>query len=165
MQTRHLFSLLLLVQCLSAKAAALNLRGVQLFADGENQLYAKQQYVTQVASKQLGKPYRYGGESPYQGFDCSGLVHYVFHSTIRKNLPRTSAALSKVGRHIKRTNLQAGDLVFFNTSGKPYSHVGIYLGDQRFIHAPRTGKHVTIANLNQHYWLKRYQGAKRILKP
>ncbi len=165
MWIRQLVYWLLLFFCLKAGAAWFNLRGVPLFADGEDQLNTKQQYVTQLASQQLGRPYRLGGQHPYQGFDCSGLVHYVFKSSTHRSLPRTSAGLSKVGQSIQRTDLQAGDLVFFNTTGKPNSHVGIYLGNQRFIHAPRNGKHVTIASLKKGYWTKRYQGAKRILQP
>lgn len=165
MWIRNIVYWLLLFFCLKAGAAWVNLRGVPLFAEGEDQLLAKQQYVTQLAAQQLGRPYRLGGQHPYQGFDCSGLVNYVYKSSLDKTLPRTSAGLSQVGLAVKRQQLQAGDLVFFNTTGKPYSHVGIYLGDQRFIHAPRNGKHVTIAKLSQRYWSKRYQGAKRLLTP
>jgi len=165
MWIRQLVYWLLLFFCLKASAAWFNLRGVPLFAEDEDKLIAKQQYVMQLASQQLGRPYRPGGQHPYQGFDCSGLVRYVFKSSIRTPLPRTSAGLSKVGQSIQRIDLQAGDLLFFNTTGKPNSHVGIYLGEQRFIHAPRNGKHVTIATLNKNYWSKRYQGAKRILAP
>jgi len=165
MWIRHIVYWLLLFFCLKAGAAWVNLRGVQLFAEGEDQRYAQQQYVTQLAAQQLGRPYRFGGQHPYEGFDCSGLVNYVYKSTLRKNLPRTSAGLSKVGQDIQRDQLEAGDLVFFNTTGKPFSHVGIYLGDQRFIHAPRNGKHVTIAKLNKRYWSKRFEGAKRLITP
>jgi cell wall-associated NlpC family hydrolase len=109
-----------------------------------------------------GIKYKYGGSSPETGFDCSGLVNYVFRESANVNLPRTSRAISKVGKNISRDALAPGDLVFFNTLRSPFSHVGIYVGDNNFIHAPRSGKTVRIENMDLRYWKTRFNGAKRL---
>lgn len=108
-----------------------------------------------------GVPYRYGGATPDTGFDCSGFVHYVYQASGRA-VPRTTHELSQFGREIAKEALQPGDLVFFDTLRRPFSHIGIYLGDQRFIHAPSHGGHVEIVRLSDRYWLTRYNGARRI---
>ncbi|MBV6474853.1 MAG: hypothetical protein MOGDAGHF_00349 [Rhodocyclaceae bacterium] len=110
----------------------------------------------------VGVHYRRGGESPETGFDCSGLVRHVFRESLGLILPRTSRDISKVGETIHRDELQPGDLVFFNTLRRGFSHVGIYLGDHRFVHAPATGGEVRVEDMRQHYWSKRYNGARRI---
>ncbi|MCW5604085.1 MAG: C40 family peptidase [Burkholderiales bacterium] len=110
----------------------------------------------------LGVRYRYGGSSPATGFDCSGLVQYVFGEVTGLALPRTSHDISRFGNRVTRDELQPGDLVFFNTLRRPFSHVGIYLGEQRFIHAPRSGGHVEIVDMANRYWQQRYNGARRI---
>src|SRR3989442_2580066 len=84
-----------------------------------------------------GVPYRRGGESPETGFDCSGLVAHVYREAFGIQLPHNARAQSRMGRRVSLDQLEAGDLVFYNTERRPYSHVGIYLGDDRFIHAPR----------------------------
>ncbi len=109
----------------------------------------------------IGVPYRYGGSSPETGFDCSGLVHYVYSRGAGMVLPRTTEALSEIGAPITVEELATGDLVFFDTLRKPYSHVGIYLGDQRFIHAPATGGYVELVDLRTRYWQNRFSGARR----
>jgi cell wall-associated NlpC family hydrolase len=109
----------------------------------------------------IGVPYRYGGASPETGFDCSGLVHYVYSRGVGIALPRTTEALSEIGAPIAADELATGDLVFFDTLRKPYSHVGIYLGDQRFIHAPATGGQVELVDLRARYWQTRFSGARR----
>lgn len=111
----------------------------------------------------IGAPYRYGGASPKTGFDCSGLVQYVFGSALGLSLPRRSQDMSRVGATVERTALSPGDLVFFDTLREPYSHVGIYLGEGRFIHAPSSGGRVEIVNLRQRYWTRRYNGARRVV--
>lgn len=108
-----------------------------------------------------GIQYRYGGNSPATGFDCSGFVRYVF-SEIGTVLPRNASEISHLGRRVDREELQPGDLVFFNTLRRPFSHVGIYLGDHRFIHAPSRGGKVEIVNMSHHYWERRYNGARRL---
>ena len=109
----------------------------------------------------LGTRYKYGGESP-SGFDCSGLVWFVAKETLGIKLPRTSADQAKLGVQVKRAELQRGDLVFFNTVGRRYSHVGIYLGGGEFVHAPSRGGKVRVEKLSARYWNSRYNGARRI---
>lgn len=110
----------------------------------------------------VGVPYRFGGHSPDTGFDCSGLVHYLFSEVLGLALPRRTQDMSRVGDSVGRHELYPGDLVFFDTLREPYSHVGIYLGDQRFIHAPSSGGRVEIVTMTNRYWLRRYNGARRI---
>ena len=110
----------------------------------------------------IGVAYRFGGSNPESGLDCSGFIQYVFKKSLRVTLPRTAAGMAQVGREIDRDELKAGDLVFFNTRGFRYSHVGIYLGNNKFIHAPRTGKNIEVANMSQSYWTGRYNGARRV---
>ena len=110
----------------------------------------------------LGVNYKYGGGSADSGFDCSGLVSHVFQQVIGLTLPRNSQAMSKVGKKIDKTDLQPGDLVFFNTRRRPFSHVGIYIGEERFVHAPRRGRDVEVSNLHSRYWNTRYNGARRV---
>lgn len=118
--------------------------------------------VIPYAKSLIGTPYHYGGESPRTGFDCSGFVKHVYYHTRGVQLPRSAKAMSGVGTRLKATQLQPGDLVFFNTLGKPYSHVGIYLGNAQFIHSPSTGKKVEIVDMSMRYWQERYNGARRV---
>lgn len=110
----------------------------------------------------LGVKYRFGGNAPSSGFDCSGLVNYVAQKSLGLKLPRRSAEIARLGESIKSTELQKGDLVFFNTSGKRFSHVGIYLGDNKFVHAPSSGSVVRVEDMTIKYWKKRYNGARRL---
>ena len=114
------------------------------------------------ALSHVGVPYRFGGSSPEMGFDCSGLVQYVYSRGAGVALPRNTQSLSEVGAHVPVDALAPGDLVFFDTLRKPYSHVGIYLGDYRFIHAPTTGGQVELVDLRDRYWRSRYNGARRL---
>ena len=112
----------------------------------------------------LGTPYRWGGTSPRQGFDCSGLVQYVFKPLDDLDLPRTSRALSRLDvPSVKRADLQPGDLLFFKIRQRTVDHVAIYLGEGRFIHAPRRGSNVRIDRLNNSYWARHFQLAKRVV--
>ena len=111
----------------------------------------------------IGVDYKYGGSSPEHGLDCSGLVRYVFQEVVGVTLPRTSREMARLGGRVAQTDLRAGDLVFFNTRSSPFSHVGIYLGDNRFIHAPHRGGEVEIVAMTQHYWQQRYDGARRLI--
>lgn len=112
----------------------------------------------------LGTPYRWGGTNPRQGFDCSGLVHYVFKPLDDLELPRTSRALSRLDApSVKRADLEPGDLLFFRIHSRSVDHVAIYLGGDRFIHAPRRGAHVRIDHLDNHYWQRHFQSAKRVV--
>lgn len=107
-------------------------------------------------------PYHYGGNSPENGFDCSGFVVHVFRHTMGIALPRTSHELSQVGNSIKLGQLQPGDLVFFNTQHSSFSHVGIFIGEGKFVHAPKSGSRIRVEHMNEKYWLSRYNGARRI---
>jgi cell wall-associated NlpC family hydrolase len=107
--------------------------------------------------------YKCGGDSPETGFDCSGLVKHVFQKAWGVALPRRTQEQKQVGRSVKLKELEAGDLVFYNTRNKPYSHVGIYVGDGRFIHAPRTGARVESSH--NRYWKARFNGARRVDPP
>ena len=110
----------------------------------------------------LGVDYRYGGKSPETGFDCSGLVAHVFREAYGIELPHNARAQSKMGMHVSLSELRAGDLVFYNTLNRPFSHVGIYLGDGRFVHAPKTGAQVRVEPIRGRYWMRRFDGARRI---
>ncbi|VVN00993.1 hypothetical protein PS645_03290 [Pseudomonas fluorescens] len=111
----------------------------------------------------LGTPYRWGGSSPSKGFDCSGLVKYAFNDATF-DLPRTSNAMATGhGEKVDRKDLKPGDLIFFNIKSRRVNHVAIYLGNDRFIHAPRRGKSVTIDTLKKPYWQSHYVVAKRVL--
>ena len=111
----------------------------------------------------VGTPYRYGGDSPAGGFDCSGLVNYVYRDMLDLRLPRTSRALADYqGPRIATDRLAPADLVFFGT-GDAVSHVGIYVGEGRFVHAPSTGGTVRLDHLDGAYWKTHYTGARRVL--
>jgi cell wall-associated NlpC family hydrolase len=117
--------------------------------------------AAQEARRHLGVPYKHGGLDP-RGFDCSGLAYYVY-KRLGLELPRSSAKQATVGRKIRRNHLRAGDLVFFATGGgKAVTHVGIYLGGQKFIHAPGRGKTVTISEMDSDYYSRRYHSARRV---
>ena len=112
----------------------------------------------------VGTPYRYGGNTPEGGFDCSGLVTYVFRHMLDLRLPRTSRELAEVqGPRIEPRKLAPADLVFFGSRGN-VSHVGIYVGEGRFVHAPSTGGTVRLDYLDGPYWKDHYSGAKRVLR-
>lgn len=115
-----------------------------------------------AALNQLGIKYKFGGNLPSTGFDCSGLVSYAAATSLGLKLPRRSAEIARLGQQVNRKDLQVGDLVFFNTLGRKYSHVGIYLGDQKFVHAPRAGSVVRIEDMTVAYWNNRYNGARRL---
>ena len=114
------------------------------------------------AMQLIGVRYRWGGNSPQSGLDCSGFVRYVFNDTFGFLLPRKSAQMSKVGLEIGKEELRPGDLVFFNTMRHAFSHVGIYVGDNKFIHAPSRGKSIRVDDMTKVYWEKRYNGARRV---
>lgn len=115
-----------------------------------------------TALNYLGINYRFGGSSPSQGFDCSGLVRYAAEKSLGLKLPRQSREMARLGESIKRSELERGDLVFFNTRGHRFSHVGIYVGDGKFVHAPSSGSKVRVEDMNIGYWKKRYNGARRL---
>lgn len=114
------------------------------------------------AMNAIGVRYRLGGTSAETGFDCSGFVRAMYQQTMGLVLPRRAAEQAAATARIEKSELQPGDLVFFNTLRRAYSHVGIYLGDGKFIHAPRTGAHVRVENMNVRYWQTRFNGARRV---
>lgn len=109
-----------------------------------------------------GIRYKYGGSTPETGFDCSGFVRYVFKQAASLTLPRSAIEISQLGTPVPKNELQPGDLVFFNTLKSTFSHVGIYLGNNKFIHSPSSGGKVRVENMQDSYWTKRYNGAQRI---
>ena len=111
----------------------------------------------------VGVNYKYGGHSPETGLDCSGFVSYVFLHATGLELPHNALAISLEGKKIRRNELKPGDLVFFNTLRRAFSHVGIYLGDDRFIHSSssKTGR-VEISDMSESYWSRRFSGARRL---
>jgi cell wall-associated NlpC family hydrolase len=118
------------------------------------------------ALQTVGVKYRLGGRSPDTGFDCRGLVVHVFERAWGVLLPPGTAALRRVGMPVaKLKELEPGDLVFYNTRNRPYSHVGIYLGEGRFLHAPRAGAKVRVENVMTPYWRQRFDGARRLDPP
>ncbi|MGP1678202.1 MAG: C40 family peptidase [Giesbergeria sp.] len=120
------------------------------------------QQIVDRARDLIGIRYRRSGDRPETGFDCSGFVGYVFREGVGLILPRVSREISKTGTPVSKDELKVGDLVFFNTMRHAFSHVGIYLGNHLFIHAPRTGEAVRIDDLQERYWVKRYSGARRM---
>jgi cell wall-associated NlpC family hydrolase len=119
--------------------------------------------VVMVAMHYLDLPYRSGGQESESGFDCSGFTRQVFEQSLGVLLPRQADEQARAaGLHtVRREQLRAGDLVFFNTLGRTYSHVGIYIGDARFIHAPRSGTRIRVESLASDYWARRFTGARR----
>lgn len=148
---RRALALLVLLSALNACASSQARRGGPV--DGAS--------VVRQAQKEIGVPYHFGGNSPDIGFDCSGLVHYCF-AKLGLKVPRNTEALFHSGRVVPKGHLQLGDLVFFDILGSGPSHVGIYIGQDRMIHAPSTGSRVRIENIAIPYWLRRFVGARRL---
>ncbi|MEO8676281.1 MAG: C40 family peptidase [Casimicrobiaceae bacterium] len=111
----------------------------------------------------IGIRYKWGGTTPAGGLDCSGLVQFVFQQVTGVTLPRSTKELSRIGDAVALSELQPGDLVFFNTRRFAFSHVGIYVGDNRFIHAPRRGREVEVATFDKNYWQQHFNGARRLV--
>lgn len=124
-----------------------------------------QEEISIQAMSLVGVPYRWGGNTPTSGFDCSGLVRYVIGRAADVNLPRTTADMSGRGVSIEPDQIAPGDLIFFNTTGRPHSHVGIYVGKLRFVNAPSTGGTVRLDYLTNPYWAKRFDGIRRVAPP
>lgn len=153
-------SLLFSAVCL-ANVSTKNAEGITLIFLDENDSNTSQEVLLNAMSLE-GVKYKYGGSSPETGFDCSGFVGYVYHKAANRKLPRTSRGISRIGTSVEKNQLQTGDLVFFNTAKRAFSHVGIYVGDGKFIHAPRTGSFVRVESMRTSYWKNRFNGAKRL---
>lgn len=110
----------------------------------------------------LGIPYKHGGTKVETGFDCSGFVRYMYEKSVGRLLPRRADDQARATEKIDRTELKPGDLVFFNTMKRAFSHVGIYVGDGKFIHSPSTGKSIQVDDMRAAYWQKRFTGARRV---
>jgi len=151
-----------------AEADSSNLSTLETTAPSEVSPTPDQQWKSDIgliinkAYELTGIKYKLGGSKPETGFDCSQFVKYVFEQALNLSLPPSARSLSKVGETIKFEDLQPGDLVFFNTRKSKFSHVGIYVGNNEFIHAPRTGKTIRVESLTKNYWLKRFNGATRV---
>jgi cell wall-associated NlpC family hydrolase len=117
--------------------------------------------VAMLALSLVGTPYRYGGNTPEGGFDCSGLIVHVFRGAAGLALPRTVAQLASVGSAVPRAEVRSADLVFFHASG-PFSHAGIYVGGGRFVHAPSTGGRVRLDAVDARYWAPRLAVVRRV---
>lgn len=142
----------------TASVAETSLAKLQDFTDRASELALQ-------AFGMLGTHYKLGGNTPENGMDCSGLVRYVFKQAWGTVLPRTSEEISQVGKNVDDHDLRPGDLVFYNTLKRGFSHVGIYLGDNKFIHSPSAGGQVRIESMDLNYWKKRFSGARRIEQP
>src|SRR4030095_12950372 len=121
------------------------------------------QELSSFALELIGIRYKWGGNTPATGLDCSGLVRYVFQKVTGVSLPRTAKDMSRLGEQVEVPDLKPGDLVFFDTRHFAFSHVGIYLGGNRFVHAPRRGRDVEVATLDSSFWQKRFSGARRMI--
>lgn len=137
--------------------------GGQTLADGVAIQSTRLQDVLIHAISLIGVKYQYGGNSAHSGFDCSGFVRHVFAESIALDLPRSSYLMGKRGMTVADGDLQPGDLVFYNTLRRSFSHVGIYLGEGRFVHSPSRGKAIEIVDMSEAYWRKRFNGARRIV--
>jgi cell wall-associated NlpC family hydrolase len=111
----------------------------------------------------LGVPYRRGGNTAETGFDCSGFVRAMYEKTVGLVLPRRANEQAAATQTIQKSDLQPGDLVFFNTMKRAFSHVGIYIGEGKFIHSPKPGAQVRVEDMGQRYWQRRFDGARRVL--
>ena len=132
----------------------------------EKSFLSQAEDVLSYALSLTGVPYKFGGRTPETGLDCSGFVSYVFRQVADVRLPHNALAMSLIGDRIPHASeLRPGDLVFFNTRRRNFSHVGIYAGDNRFIHAPSSGGSVMLSNMTDKYWNKRYNGARRLPLP
>jgi cell wall-associated NlpC family hydrolase len=107
-------------------------------------------------------PYHYGGNSSSSGFDCSGFVGHVYHEKLGVSMPRTSHEMSRVGHKVDQDELRPGDMVFYNTQHQSFSHVGLYVGDGKFVHSPKSGNRIRTEQMKEKYWRTRYNGARSI---
>lgn len=108
--------------------------------------------------------YQFGGSNPEAGLDCSGMVSYIYQNAVGIRLPHNAAQIANIARPISDNQMQVGDLVFFNTMNRPFSHMGIFIGDGKFVHAPRTNSTIRVARLDNVYFAPRYQGARTVLR-
>lgn len=127
-----------------------------------SQIFASEEVIN-YATSLTGLKYVTAGTSPDDGFDCSGFVYHVFEEITKMELPRSANSMRTVGKALNKKDLRPGDLVFFNTTGRSFSHVGIYIGNDQFVHASSTARSVMISNLNHKYFIRSFNGARRVL--
>jgi cell wall-associated NlpC family hydrolase len=160
-----------LIECGIFICALLLITGCSSFSSKNNSVKVAQfKQDTSVGTEDIsiaavglvGVPYRYGGNNPNGGFDCSGLIAYVFNKSANIKLPRTIQEMSARGQSVDNGPPAPGDLVFFNTTGAKYSHAGIYVGQGRFVHAPSAGGTVRLEYITTPYWAARFTGARRL---
>lgn len=135
---------------------------LQRIGDAGLQLEARASELVVNAMGFLGVPYKRGGTNSDTGFDCSGFVRAIYEQTAGLILPRVAAQQAAATEKINRSELQPGDLVFFNTMRRAFSHVGIYIGNGKFIHSPKPGAEVRVEDMGMSYWAKRFDGARRV---
>ncbi|HEY9280459.1 MAG TPA: C40 family peptidase [Eoetvoesiella sp.] len=151
-----------LIICLAGCASPSGKNQIGASSNGVNIDHKKRDEVVMTALSLLNTRYKYGGSSPSTGFDCSGLVAYVFAKAASQRLPHNTVAIARQSRPIGKHQLSAGDLVFFNTLNRSLSHVGIYLGNGDFINAPSSGGAVRVDNLSSAYFAQRFEGASTL---
>ena len=154
-----LFFLTSSLGCSTSSPTRKNHHSTQLRSSQE---HSQQKKVTERAVSFLGTPYRYGGTTP-KGFDCSGFIQYVYKTSINIGLPRLAREQARAGKSVSGKELRPGDIVYFKIKRQRSPHVGIYLGRNKFIHAPSSGGRVNIQNIQSKYWRKLYRGARRII--
>ncbi|TCV88977.1 C40 family peptidase [Sulfurirhabdus autotrophica] len=157
MKLTALFLAGLLASCASAPPTnKSNLKGYQITLQDP----AKSKEVVMYAMGLMGIDYQFGGSNPESGLDCSGMVSYIFNNALGMSLPHNAQQIAQLGREIPLAKMQPGDLVFFNTLNRSFSHVGIYIGDDRFIHAPSTNGKIRISSLKTSYYAQRVEAAR-----
>ncbi len=148
-------------KCLNASAKPLALSEVH-----KVRMQKAQKTAMSKLMNQIGKPYHWGGSSPRTGFDCSGLVYYAYKDLVKIPIPRTANEMYHLrdAAPVERTSLESGDLVFFRTQGRGTAdHVGVYVGNGKFIQSPRSGQDIQISSLTEDYWVRHYVGARRVM--
>ncbi|GAB7128405.1 C40 family peptidase [Silvimonas sp. JCM 19000] len=119
--------------------------------------------VVLYALSLLDVNYQFGGANPEAGMDCSGLVYFIYKNALGINLPHNAAEMARLSKPVETRDLEAGDLVFFNTLNKPHSHVGIYIGDGKFVHAPSSKSHIKVESLKSPWFAARFEGGRTLI--
>ena len=148
---------------MSSKMLAMPSAAMHSMQTAAGQAFQTAKDITDSALDLIGVKYKFGGQSPERGMDCSGFVRYVFEQVTGVTLPRSAREQAKVGESVAMDELKPGDLVFFNTRRHAFSHVGIYIGDNTFIHSPSTKGSVHVTSIDGRYWKSRFNGARRLL--
>ncbi len=121
---------------------------------------AKRKEVVMYAFGLISVDYRFGGANPESGLDCSGMVSYIFHNSVGLKLPHNAAQIARLGKDVAPADLRPGDLVFFNTQNRPFPHVGVYISEDKFIHAPSTNGQIKVESMKSRYFASRFEAAR-----